>query len=136
MFTNTHKRSSYNTMDSFPLDAPTIPISFKAKAKLPVTKHSHADLWKLISIYEKECCLVERESEEGGYGTKGCIQWGMKADRHQDFFLEGRNFPSQGGPVHNKYLLLSHPQVRASTSPKQGSHLLSGPRRLICRTKT
>lgn len=48
MFTNTHKRSSYNTMDSFPHDAPIIPVSFKAKAKLPITKHSRADLWTLI----------------------------------------------------------------------------------------
>lgn len=35
MFTNTHKRSSYNTMDSFPLDAPTTPFPSKQKQNSP-----------------------------------------------------------------------------------------------------
>lgn len=96
------------TYDSIPS-----PFHSKKKQSSPSKKLGCAGLWKLISIYEEECCLVKGERSQ----NKRMHSLGGEADRYRDFFLQGKNSPPKDGPVENKSPLLSSPHVRASTSP-------------------
>ena len=139
VFTNINKCSSYNTMNSFPHTIfPPAPIPFKAKSKAPWQKgtQSRRFMEADLNVWGGMLSGQRREEVSTGYGTKGCIQREMKADRHEDSFLEGRNLFPKDEPVHNKPLLLQSPTGVGSTSPQDpGRGISSLPSGLTYKTK-
>lgn len=106
---------------------PAIPIPFRAKAKHPIKKHSGMQIYgNWFKSMKRNVVWLREEGTEQKIAFNG--GGGVKADKHQDFFLLRQEFFSKDGPVPNKSLLLSRPQVRVSASPwdpEQGRRLLS-----------